>query len=153
MMEQLNPPVLELQGVDLRNDPGARGFLKHETVQVEFAATNGTLQSRVGPNSYQAGDALVTGADGDRWCVSRDRFDAKYQPQPPGRHGEAGAYSNLPQPVLARQMTADFRCQRTAGGDWLQGRAGDWLLQYAPGDYGLATNARFQLVYRALAPD
>jgi hypothetical protein len=45
-------------------------------------------------------------------------------------------------------MITAFRCARSAGGDWLQGQVGDWLLQYAPGDYGIATDARFRLVYR-----
>jgi hypothetical protein len=38
-----------------------------------------------------------------------------------------------------------------AGGDWLQGQAGDWLLQYAPGDHGVAAKSRFARVYRLLA--
>jgi hypothetical protein len=46
------------------------------------------------------------------------------------------------------QMNQPFRCRRSAGGDWLTGQAGDWLLQYAPGDHGIATHARFTLVYR-----
>ncbi|WP_297907935.1 PGDYG domain-containing protein, partial [Thiomonas sp.] len=35
-----------------------------------------------------------------------------------------------------------------AGGDRLQGKPGDWLLQYAPGDFGLAAQSRFAQVYR-----
>jgi uncharacterized protein (DUF2237 family) len=141
--------LLTLENVDLRTDPLARRYFKDETVTVEFAAGSGMLMSRVGPNHHAAGDALVAGADGDRWCVSRARFDARYVPVPPLAHGDAGQYRNRTQPVLARQMTTAFRCQRTAGGDWLQGEAGDWLLQYAPGDYGVASAARFALVYRA----
>ena len=33
-------------------------------------------------------------------------------------------------------------------GDRLVGDAGDWLLQYAPGDYGIAKNNRFVQVYK-----
>jgi hypothetical protein len=62
--------------------------------------------------------------------------------------GQPGRYRNRPRPVLARRMTEAFCCARSAGGDWLQGEAGDWLLQYAPGDHGIATHARFSLVYR-----
>jgi PGDYG protein len=142
--------ALELRNVDLRADLAARQFLKHEIVTVEFAAAGGAITSRVGPNNYLAGDALITGTDGDRWCVSRARFDNAYTPVPPGTHGHPGSYQNRPRPVLARQMHEAFRCQRVAGGDWLQGQAGDWLLQYAPGDHGVAANARFQLVYREL---
>jgi hypothetical protein len=140
--------MLELQAIELRGDPLAQAFVKQEVVAVEFAAADGTLMSKVGPNRYRAGDALLTGVDGDTWCVSRDRFDAKYLPLAPLLHGAPGPYRNRPAPVLARQILEPFRCQRVAGGDWLNGAAGDWLLQYAPGDHGICAAARFAQVYR-----
>jgi hypothetical protein len=142
--------MLALQSVELRGDSLATAWVKHELVEVVFAAQAGALMSKVGPNHYRAGDALVTGIDGDTWCVTRDRFDAKYVPaggQPPGL---PGTYRNLPVPVLAKRMPVEFRVQRVAGGDWLEGRAGDWLLQYAPGDHGICAAARFAQVYRPL---
>jgi hypothetical protein len=30
----------------------------------------------------------------------------------------------------------------------LRGAAGDWLMQYAPGDYGIVARARFEAAYR-----
>ncbi len=143
--------MLELSEIDLRTDAAAGTYVKHEIVAVEFADAAGVLISRVGPNHYAAGDALVTGMDGDRWCVSRDRFDLKYEPLAGLTHGQAGRYQNKPVPVLARQMSEAFRCQRSAGGDWLEGNAGDWLMQYAPGDHGVAAQARFAQVYRPLS--
>jgi len=140
--------MLELRDVDLRADGAAHTYVKQETVTVEFAPQAGQHTSGVGANTYQAGDALLIGADGDRWCVSRDRFDAGYVPLDGGAPGGPGRYRNRPRPVLARQMSEPFRCERRAGGDWLQGAAGDWLLQYAPGDHGIATQSRFALVYR-----
>ena len=140
--------MLELKNIDLRRDASAAHFVKHETVEVAFAALAGELVSREGPNRYSAGDALITGSTGDRWSVSRDRFDAKYQPLEALRHGEDGRYQARPVPVLARQMDTDFSIERSAGGDLLRGAAQDWLLQYAPGDYGIVENARFQAVYR-----
>lgn len=142
--------MLELSAVDLRADQRAESYVKHEIVAVAFAASAGVLISRVGPNHYGVGDALVTGMDGDRWCVSRDRFDLKYEPIAGLTHGQAGRYQNKPAAVLARQMSEAFRCQRTLGGDWLEGQAGDWLLEYAPGDHGIAAQARFAQVYRPL---
>jgi hypothetical protein len=137
-----------LPTIDLRADPEAASYCKHETVTVRFAERDGELLSRVGPNRYSAGDALITGFDGDTWSVTRDRFDAAYRPVAPLRHGEPGQYQNVPRPVLARQLHEDFAIPRTAGGDWLEGKAGDWLLQYAPGDHGLAAAARFAAIYR-----
>ena len=141
--------MLELDGIDLTRDPLAARFVKRETVAVEFAARDGLLMSEVGPNHYRAGDALVTGSTGDRWCVSRARFDAKYEPLPGVAAGAAGPYRNRPAVVLARQMHEPFAIARSAGGDRLRGAAGDWVMQYAPGDFGVVERTRFARVYRA----
>jgi hypothetical protein len=135
--------------MDLARDPLALRVVKHETVAVEFAAQDGLLMSEVGPNHYRAGDALVTGSTGDRWCVSRARFDARYQPLPGVAAGAAGAYRNRTAVVLARQMHEPFSIARSAGGDRLHGGAGDWVVQYAPGDHGVVERTRFARVYRA----
>ncbi|MEA3179930.1 MAG: hypothetical protein QOI59_3453, partial [Gammaproteobacteria bacterium] len=99
-------------------------------------------------NHYAPGDALITGSTGDRWCVSRDRFDAKYDPVPPTVRGEAGGYRNRPVSVLAKRMNQTFTVARMASGDSLRGDAGDWLIQYAPGDHGIVERTRFERVYR-----
>jgi len=137
-----------LVNVDLARDAAAASYVKDETVEVIFAHEAGELLSREGINHYQAGDALITGSTGDRWSVSRDRFDAKYSPAAPLAAGGDGAYRAKRIAVLARQMPVAFSIARSAGGDVLQGDAQDWLLQYAPGDYGVVENARFERVYR-----
>jgi hypothetical protein len=142
--------TLELDNPDLTTDPAARGARKDETVAVEFAAESGALISAVGVNHYSTGDALITGSTGDRWCVSRDRFDRKYDPVPPTSRGEAGDYRNRPVTVLAKRMNEPFTVVRTAGGDSLRGDAGDWLIQYAPGDHGIVERIRFERVYRLI---
>jgi len=136
---------------DLTTDPAARRAIKDERVAVEFATEQGQLVSAVGVNHYAAGDALVTGSTGDRWCVSRDRFEARYDPVPPTIRGESGQYRNRPVTVLARQINQRFSVDRMAGGDSLQGESGDWLIQYAPGDHGIVERTRFERVYRLVA--
>ncbi|CAB3714050.1 hypothetical protein LMG22037_04241 [Paraburkholderia phenoliruptrix] len=140
----------DLKNLDLSQDAAARRVVKDETVTVEFAATQGELMSLEGPNRYLRGDALITGSTGDRWVVSRERFDAKYVPADATlAHGEPGAYRNRPAVVLAKQMQEAFSLARSAsGGDVLRGAAGDWIMQYAPGDYGVVQAARFAKVYR-----
>lgn len=142
--------MIQLDNIDLRTDATARSFIKDEIVQVTFAKTHGELISREGPNTFDAGDALITGSTGDRWSVSRMRFELKYQPLATGRMGEDGPYRSRPVPVLGKQMHEAFSIPRCAGGDVLKGLVNDWLLQYAPGDYGVVENARFQEVYRPL---
>ncbi len=142
-------PMIELKNVDLRSDPAAQRCIKDETVTVEFAADAGELMSLEGPNRYLRGDALITGSTGDRWVVSRERFDVKYAPAAPSlAHGESGPYRNRPAIVLAKQMDAPFSIARSAAGDVLRGAAGDWVMQYAPGDYGVVQAERFAQVYR-----
>jgi hypothetical protein len=140
----------DLKNLNLRDDAAARRVVKDETVNVEFAATQGELMSLEGPNRYLPGDALITGSTGDRWVVSRERFDAKYVPADAAlTHGEPGAYRNRPAVVLAKEMHEAFSLARSAnGGDVLRGVAGDWIMQYAPGDYGVVQAARFAKVYR-----
>ena len=143
--------TLQLNNPDLTTDPAARRAVKDETVAVEFATQHGDLLSAVGVNHYAPGDALITGSTGDRWCVSRDRFDTKYVPVPPAVHGASGNYRNRPVTVLAKRMSEPFSVARMAGGDYLRGEAGDWLIQYAPGDHGIVERSRFERVYHLVS--
>jgi hypothetical protein len=140
--------MLELKNVDLTTDPAAASYVKTEIVTVTFARQDGELLSLEGPNRYVVGDALVTGLTGTRWSVSRQRFDLKYEAVAPTGNGEDGRYQARPIPVLAKRIPEAFTAARSAGGDVLRGNAGDWLLQYAPGDFGIAEQARFAQVYR-----
>jgi hypothetical protein len=140
--------MLHLSQLDLATDPAARRVVKDEAVTVEFAAAAGELMSLEGPNRYASGDAIVTASSGERWVVSRERFDPKYVPEGGIAHGEAGIYRNRPSVVLAKQMHEPFSIARSAAGDILTGDAGDWVMQYAPGDFGVVKAARFAKVYR-----
>jgi len=160
--------MLKLQDINLGTDSSAVRFVKHEIVEVRFAESDGELISREGPNRFQAGDALITGSTGDQWSVSRTRFDEKYEPVIEMGVGEGegvgvgvgvgvgegvgitSRYQSKPIPVLAKQIGESFSIARSLGGDVLQGVAHDWLLQYAPGDFGIVENARFQQVYRLM---
>lgn len=140
--------MLELENIDLRTDSDAALYVKNEVVHVCFAKSNGELISQEGINRYNTGDAMITGSTGNRWVVSRDRFDAKYEPVAPVKHGADGAYRNKPIPVLAKQIPEPFSIKRSAGGDLLQGNAGDWLMQYGPQDFGIVEKKRFEQVYQ-----
>ncbi len=144
----VNPLNVPLENVDLAADKAAAQYVKDELVNVTFATADGQLISREGPNQFHRGDALISTANGDKWSVSRTRFEAKYEPRPPLSASEDGQYRSRPIPVLAKQMPIPFTIARSKSGDVLQGLAHDWLLQYAPGDYGIIGNDRFQQVYR-----
>jgi hypothetical protein len=136
--------------VDLSANAAASRYVKHEFVDVVFAADNGFLQSREGVNHYAIGDALIAGSTGDRWSVTLDRFRAKYAPVAPTRAGENGRYVSIPIPVLAVQMAENFSVARCRGGDIIHGNAGDWLLQFGPDDHGVVAAMKFAKVYRSI---
>ncbi|QRY82230.1 PGDYG domain-containing protein [Pseudomonas sp. PDNC002] len=141
--------MIELNQLDLSTDTTAQRVIKDETVAVEFALAPGELMSLEGPNRYAVGDAIISSATGERWVVSRERFDPKYLPADAAlAHGEPGTYRNRPSVVLARRMDEPFTLLRSSGGDRLTGAAGDWVMQYAPGDYGVVKAERFAKVYR-----
>lgn len=139
---------MEILNIDLSQDTAAAKYIKHEVVEVVFAKQKGEILSREGTNRYRSGDALITGSTGDCWSVSRDRFEARYMPVAPTETGNNGTYRARPTAVLAKQMHTAFFILRSRGGDVIRGQANDWVLQYAPGDYGVVENARFRRVYR-----
>jgi hypothetical protein len=143
--------MLQLKDIDLTTDKAAACYVKTEIVDVSFARTEGELISLEGLNRYQTGDALITGATGSRWSVAQARFHDKYEAVPPTPPTRDGRYRAKPVPVLAKQLMEPFTALRSAGGDQLHGKPGDWLLQYGPGDFGVAENSRFMQVYRKLA--
>jgi len=137
--------------VDLREDRAARRARKLALeMQVEFAAADGTLVTREGPVTYVSGDALLTGIEGERWPVPRQRFDETYEPIAPLRPGKPGAYRKRPQVVWAKPMRETFTVELGNGRGTLRGNAGDWLVQYAPGDLSVVSTTVFAKTYELL---
>ena len=140
-----------MSGVDLSADPAALRARKCPVqVAVEFATADGTLKTREGPVQYRRGDALLTGIEGERWPVTRRTFEASYEPVAPLRPGKPGHYRKQPQVVWAKPMREPFTVTRDQGRGVLRGQAGDWLVQYAPGDQGVVGAAVFAQTYELL---
>jgi len=136
---------------DLRDDPAARRARKLAlALPVEFAAAAGTLVTREGPVAFVPGDALLTGIEGERWPVPRERFDATYEPVAPLRPGKPGHYRKRPQIVWAKLMREPFSVELGDGRGTLRGSAGDWLLEYAPGDRSVVSATAFARTYELL---
>ena len=133
---------------DLAADPRAlRVCKKPIPVQVEFAATDGTCETLEGPVRFRAGDAILTGVQGERWPVSRENFLSSYQAVPPTQAGHNGAYRKDAAPAYA--MRLDQRQDVPVGwqNDPLHGEPGDWLLQYADGTRGVLRDQIFRETY------
>ena len=123
--------------MELDSHPGSLRMMKKPlpSVRVRFAQEAGIMQTPEGKVTYQPGDALLHGMHGDDWPVAKERFFATYVPLPPTQQGEEGLYSKRPIPVWGLRVDTPF-CVRT-GGNTLSGKAGDWLIQYSPAEYGI----------------
>jgi hypothetical protein len=128
--------------------PGAVAAVKRPIpVAVAFADAGGTCETREGPVRYRAGDAILTGVEGEHWPVVRETFLATYRPAPPTRAGEDGRYTKLPALATAVQLTQAVAVPVGWSDDPLHGKPGDWLLRYADGGYGVVGDAIFRETY------
>lgn len=133
---------------DLRRQPHALLVRKRALpMQVTFAGADGTCETLEGAVNYRTGDALLTGTRGERWPVERERFLSTYHPIPPTHAGEPGAYAKRPHTVLALQLAQPLAVPVASSAGVLQARASDWLLQYAPDEYGVVSNEVFLEIY------
>jgi PGDYG protein len=117
-------------------------------VDVAFAAAECTVQTREGTVHAHAGDAILTGRNGERWRVSRAKFTEKYHPVPPTRAGQDGRYAALPIRVAAAQMREHFEVILADGVSVLAGKPGDWLVDYGDGSLGVIASEIFAATYQ-----
>jgi hypothetical protein len=116
-------------------------------VQVQFADRPCTVQTPEGAVQAQPGDAILTGIAGERWRVSRKHFSSKYRPAAATHAGDPGAYLSLRNRILALRMSEPFEVLLADGVSRLNGRPGDWLVDYGDGSLGVVSDAIFQVTY------
>lgn len=135
---------------DLNAESNIARYRKIATVGVAFASTDCVIHTMEGEVRCSAGDAILTGKQGERWPVSRSRFDEMYEPAGNFAHGCDGKYHKKNSAfVLAKQMDAPFSV-RVGRGDVITGHAGDWLTQYADGQQGIVANEIFRKTYQQI---
>lgn len=129
-------------------DPAHVRATKRETaVTVRFAKEPGPVQTREGVVHAEADDAIITGVDGERWPVSAEKFGEKYQALEPTQHGESGVYLTLPNEVRAIRMAEPFTVVLSDRQSTLDGRPGDWLVDYGDGSFGIVAADIFAQTY------
>ncbi|WP_443114543.1 PGDYG domain-containing protein [Herbaspirillum seropedicae] len=133
---------------DLSTWPGVRRVYKLPVpVEVRFAQAPGICQTLEGPVSYEAGDPVLRGVEGEYWTMPAARFDALYEPIAPTVQRQSGRYRKRKLPVLAVRLERHMEV-RSSSGDSLRGAPGDWLLQYGPDEFGVIAPAIFSRTYR-----
>ena len=139
---------IDCSGLRLKEMPGAINVVKRPVrVRVSFARSSGVALTLEGPVRYRRGDAIVRGDHNDEWPVRRVRFDAAYVAVGAHEPGKTGWYTKLPSSAWALRMAAPFVVKVGHAEDVLNGHEGDWLLQYASGDYGVVNDHVFNATY------
>jgi hypothetical protein len=123
--------------------------IEHQVV-VRFTAAPCVIETSEGRVHASPGDAILTGVAGEQWRVTRARFAYKYRPLPPTVAGEPGIYMSLPNRVLALRVPRPFEVLLADGISRLQGRSGDWLVDYGDGSLGVVASAIFDQTYEIL---
>lgn len=119
-------------------------------IEVRFTPVACTVHTPEGVVHARPGDAIITGTAGEHWRVSRARFADKYRPVPPTVAGEAGRYVSLPNRIMAVPMTTAFEVLLADGVSRLNGRAGEWLVDYGDGSLGIVSPAIFVTTYEII---
>ena len=88
-----------------------------------------------------AGDAIMTGTEGENWPIPGDKFKKTYDDLKDG----TAAKKNIR--VFAKEMTGPFQVKVSWSDDLLRGEAGDYLVQYGVGDYGVVGREIFGKTY------
>jgi len=136
----------------LKDDPAAVQALKRPlSVAVEFAKTSGVVDSLEGAVHFRAGDALLTGVQGERWVIQRHKFEQSYTPVEPTINGKDGFYIKKPMLVWAKRLTQNISVAVGWQNDPLSGVSGDWLLQYGSDDFGIIQHDIFIKTYDILS--
>ena len=128
---------------DLSQDPGAFETAK-KPIPLEFrvAEEDETIQTKEGPVEASAGAAIMTGTEGEQWPIPAEKFAETYDVLEPGKAAKKDI------PVFAKEMPEPFQVKVSWSDALLQGEAGDYLVQYGVGDYGVVGREIFRKTYK-----
>jgi len=120
---------------------------KKVRLKVFFSDRDGVCDTLEGKVKYKCGDAIITGTKGDKWPIELAKFNKTYTSHKSTTKGQDGFYFKKKIQVLAMQINRDFSISRSPDKDRLCGKAGDWLIQYSIGDYGIVAQEIFAEIY------
>ena len=128
---------------DLSLDPEAFETAKSPIpLEIRFAEEDETIQTKEGSVDAKAGDAIMTGTEGEQWPIPREKFEQTYDVL------ESGLAAKKDIPVFAKEMLESFQVKVSWADDLLEGESGDYLVQYGEGDYGVVGRKIFEKTYK-----
>tara|TARA_B100000214_G_scaffold332240_1_gene273639 strand:+ start:913 stop:1362 length:450 start_codon:yes stop_codon:yes gene_type:complete len=145
LFESWNKYLNETIGLDDNPDLSQDGFKtakKPIPLQFRYAKGDGWIKTKEGEVRMKAGDAIMTGTEGENWPIPAEKFAQTYDDLGDG----TAAKKNIP--VFAKEMDQPFQVKVSWSNDLLQGEPGDYLVQYGPGDYGVVGREIFAKTYK-----
>lgn len=141
-----------VSGLTLEGLQSVTGAVRVENVaitrNVTFADQSGSHETPEGVVQFEAGDALVSGEDGESWPIARKTFDQLYSPSVDVKLGSDGAYQKHPRIGWALPLKENTRVDLSAGRGVLLGQGGDWIVDYGNGDMAIVSGLIFAKLYR-----
>jgi hypothetical protein len=144
LFENWNRYLNETVGLEDNPDLSQDGFQtakKPIPLEFRYAETDETIETKEGSVGAKAGDAIMTGTEGEQWPIPAEKFAQTYDDLGDG----TAAKKNIP--VFAKEMSEPFQVKVSWSNDLLQGEPGDYLVQYGPGDYGVVGREIFGKTY------
>ncbi|MFK4442787.1 hypothetical protein ABH944_002897 [Caballeronia udeis] len=120
----------------------------HVVVTVEFSTETSVIQTLEGPVVCNPGDAIITGAAGERWPVSKERFDETYHALEAGAAGAPMRYKKRHRRVHAVRLKEPLEVTLTGGRGLLHGEPGAWCVWYGPEDAAIVRHDIFLTTYQ-----
>jgi hypothetical protein len=94
-----------------------------------------------GPVPTRVGEVILTGTRGERWPMSRERFERTYEIA-----GE-GACWKKPVVVEVQRKEEPFQVTVSWSQTPIHGKPGDWFVTYGPNDFGVVDASIFDETY------
>jgi hypothetical protein len=118
-------------------------------VAVEFAVSEQVIKTLEGPVVCYAGDAILTGTQGERWPLPKPKFHQKYLGVPGQLENSNGYYIKRKSSVDAVQLYETLEIELSEGRGKLCGNAGDWCVWYSKNDCAIVAGDIFPTLYES----
>jgi hypothetical protein len=120
-------------------------------MSVVFSTSSTAVNTLEGTVHCGAGDAIITGVQGEQWPVEKAQFVQFYEPIPPTVMGENGYYSRFPLTVDVAILTCKCHLELPNQRGILEGKTGDWLVCQPNGSLGVVVADIFAKSYQLIA--